>query len=392
MVSAFHGTIYEPYDFFADCSHVTVIHANPSVTDSAALAGERLSQKQMRDLSDQTAGVIRACLPENVVFQTLPVEGFLIFALGFSLPDAPPESREDALLEQLSCWLENAVTRIRDSLQLVLQLSVSSLHRNTQNVYDAYHEAFSIAVHFPFFQHSGQIVFFREFQNGLSAAEIEEKKHLEKHWLALMEAQNYPDAEAVLLHILELRASAPVTVTSLTQELISRMEFSAYQLCDAMELPLGIQDHLLRQIQQIHSVKTMDALRQQAHEIYAVMSSIAAGSSHGKDLSWSRKISAFIQNNYADPNLSAAMISRRFGLAPAYISHIFHQSTGMKLLDYIHTTRIEHIKRLLLGTSMRLDDIAKRTGYIDRYSMSRVFRRYVGMTPSDYRRNKHQEA
>ena len=159
------------------------------------------------------------------------------------------------------------------------------------------------------------------------------------------------------------------------------MEFFAYQLCDSTVFPLGMQDHLLRQIQMIRSVKNMDELHTQISNIYSIMAAVRDSGTHSKDLSWSRKISLYIQNNYADPDLSADRISRQFGLNPAYISHIFHKSTGVKLLDYIHTTRIEHTKRLLRSTNMSLSDIAARTGYIDRYSMSRVFRRYVGMTP-----------
>ncbi len=384
MESAFRGTIYEPYDFLTDHTHALVIHANPSVLESGALSGKKRSRVEMDTLSRAAADMLRIHLPAEIHMQTIPVEGFLSLALGFSL-DSPTPQDEDCLIDSMVIQLETALAHIRTELQLQLCLSVSALHINTQNVFDAYQEAFSIADHAPFLQNTGQIILFRDFQDGLSPAKAERKQALEKQWSALMDAGNYPDAEAVLLQIVSLRASAPLTVTSLTRELISRLEYAAYQLCDVTELPPGGQELLLREIDLIHSAKTMAELQGQIHRIYAVMTGFQNSSAQHQDLSWARKISAFVQNSYADPNLNADRISRRFGLHPAYISHIFHQSTGMKLLDFIHTTRIEHIKHLLRDTDMSLADIAQKTGYYDRYSMGRVFRRYVGIPPSQYR-------
>ena len=386
MESAFRGTIYEPYDFLTDHTHAMVIHVNPSIAASAALRGKKRTKEEMQALSDAAMQIFRACIPEDIHIQRISVEGFLVLGLGFRLHGELSTSAEAQLLDRLLGWLENALDCIRRQLELFLQLSVSALHINTQNVYDAYRESFAIAVHFPFLQQSGQIILFRDFQNGLSPACRDEKRQLERQWQGLMEAGNYRDAEPLLLQIAALRASAPLTVTSLTQERISRMEFFGYQLCDMRDLPPGSQEALFRQIALIRSAKTMEELEQQLHRIYTTMAGLLETDVQRKDLSWSRKISAFVRNNYSDPTLNADRISRHFGLHPAYISHIFHQSTGMKLLDYIHTTRIDHIKRLLRSTNMSLEDIARKTGYYDRYSMSRVFRRYVGMPPSDYRR------
>jgi YesN/AraC family two-component response regulator len=387
MENAFDGTIYEAFYFPGTCSHDLVVHANPDVAHSPALQGKQLPRGEMERLAAQAAQLFRECLsgPEEVL--QLPVEGFLILVLGYELPREFDGPQEDALMSRLEGNLSKAIAMVRERLEIALQLSVSALHPNTHNVYDAYHEAFSIALHFPFFQHSGQIILFHGFQHGLSTTAVQEKQQLEKQWAAQMEARNYRDAEQLLMQILRIRASAPITVTTLTQELMCRLEFYTYQLCDTMTLPVGAQDALLRRIELIRSVKNMEELCAQAHQIYEGLSTVISSGNGQSDQTWARKISLYIQNNYADPDLNAALISQRFGLAPAYISHIFHKSTGIKLLDYIHSTRIARIKQLLRNTDLSLTEIALQTGYIDRYSMSRVFSRYVGMPPSDYRRS-----
>lgn len=387
MDSAFKGTIYEPYDMLTEHTHALVIHVNPDISESPILQGRKRTKDEMREFADAVFSMIKEALPLEIYTQRLPVEGFLVIALGVDFSAFNSEERENIFLDDLYLRMETVQMETAQTLQMTLELSISSLHPHNQNVFDAYQEALSIAVHRPFFQNKRNIILHRDFQRGLSPSAAETKRNLEKQWLSLMEAKNYRDAEPILLEIVDLRASAPQTATSLTQELISRLEFYIYQLCDPIELPSGSQEMLLKQVDLIRGAKTLEELHQQLHGIFTAMEQIDALGNKPNDLSWSRRISTYIQSNYVNPTLNAELISRQFGLHPAYISHVFHKSTGVKLLDYIHITRIEHIKQLLKRTDMSLTDIAHKTGYYDRYSMSRVFSRYVGIPPSEYRRN-----
>ena len=385
MDSPFLGTVYEPFDFMTRSSHVMVIHANPSVADSPALNRYVRSKDEMQALSDESYQILCEALPENSIVQKLPIEGFLTIALGLSLPKVFPEHQEQGLIAQLNAAFSGALEQIEAELGIVLCLSVSALHRNTQNVYDAYQEAFSIAVHYPFLPRPQRITFYQRFQAGLSPSETAAKELLERQFLDLMTEKRYLDAEPVLLQLVRLRAATPRTVISLTQELIARLTFFAYQLLDGADMPSVSRERILDRIDRIHSVKSMADLESHLHGILALMEELRETAEHSSDLGWTGKLSDYIKNNYANPAMNAALLSEVFGLNPAYISHIFHQGSGVKLVDYIHMTRIEHIKDLLKQTDMSLGDIAQKTGYYDRRSMSRVFCRYMGMTPSEYR-------
>lgn len=362
MESAFKGTIYEPYDMLTEHTHALVIHVNPDISESPVLQGRKRTREEMCQFAGAVSDIIRKVLPEQIHAQSLPVEGFLVIALGVDLSSGSSDEQENALLEDIQLRMEAVQQEAAQTLQMALELSVSALHPHNQNVFDAYQESLSIAVHRPFFQNKPYVILYRDFQRGLSPAAVETKRNLEKQWLSLMEAKNYRDAEPILLEIVDLRASAPQTATSLTQELISRLEFFVYQLCDSIELPSGSQELLLKQVNLIRSAKTLEELHGQIKAIYAAMEQIYSMGTKPNDLSWSRRISTYIQSNYVNPDLNTELISRQFDLHPAYISHVFHKSTGIKLLDYIHITRIEHIKHLLKRTDMSLTDTAHKTG------------------------------
>ena len=69
----------------------------------------------------------------------------------------------------------------------------------------------------------------------------------------------------------------------------------------------------------------------------------------------------------------------------SYLSRIFKQQKGCGVLEYIHQYRIEQIQQLLIATRIDLQDIAEQTGYENAKAMGRVFKKYVGITPSAFR-------
>ena len=80
-------------------------------------------------------------------------------------------------------------------------------------------------------------------------------------------------------------------------------------------------------------------------------------------------------------------------LSKAYLSSIFKQETGMSIIDYINQARIAHSKTLLTNTTFSLIEIANECSFGDQSYFSRVFKRYEGVTPKQYRSNvaKHSK-
>ncbi len=97
------------------------------------------------------------------------------------------------------------------------------------------------------------------------------------------------------------------------------------------------------------------------------------------------KVVRFVAANYQNPALSVEIICDEMGKSRSYLSRMFKESTGMNLLDYLHTTRISEAKRLLTGTSLSVAEIGERVGYYSGWTLARVFKRYEGITPSAYR-------
>lgn len=66
------------------------------------------------------------------------------------------------------------------------------------------------------------------------------------------------------------------------------------------------------------------------------------------------------------------------------LSRAFKQMVGMNFVDYLTQYRVDKAKELLRTTDLRINDIAEQVGYQHSY-FNRIFKRYEGLTPSQYR-------
>jgi AraC family transcriptional regulator len=72
-------------------------------------------------------------------------------------------------------------------------------------------------------------------------------------------------------------------------------------------------------------------------------------------------------------------------MSPAHFARLFKQATGRTPHQYVLHCRLEHAKQLLAETTLPLSEIACQVGCADHSHLTRLFRRYVGLSPKAYR-------
>ena len=99
-----------------------------------------------------------------------------------------------------------------------------------------------------------------------------------------------------------------------------------------------------------------------------------------------RKTVDYIRDHLAE-DLTLESIARIAQLSPNYFSSLFRRITGQALWDYVTARRIEHAMQLLdLDNGQTVLDIAACCGFNNTANFNRMFRKYAGCTPSEYRR------
>lgn len=69
-----------------------------------------------------------------------------------------------------------------------------------------------------------------------------------------------------------------------------------------------------------------------------------------------------------------------------YLSHLFRREMGVTFSDYLTKVRVSRAKELLMeGRSV--EDVSECVGYRDGNYFIKIFKKYVGVTPSKYRKS-----
>lgn len=100
-----------------------------------------------------------------------------------------------------------------------------------------------------------------------------------------------------------------------------------------------------------------------------------------------QKISLYVQQNY-DKALSNDQISAEFGYHSYYLNRIFKKYTKTTLHQSLILERLRNAKRLLRNTDMSVSSVAEEVGFIDKAQMCAVFRKQLGITPTEYRKSR----
>jgi two-component system, response regulator YesN len=95
---------------------------------------------------------------------------------------------------------------------------------------------------------------------------------------------------------------------------------------------------------------------------------------------------SYIDRNYHQ-DLSLKNISNEFFLNSAYLGRIFKTATGESFNDYINMKRISEAKKLYAGSNMKINKILDKVGYKNPEYFYRLFKKYEGITFSEYSEN-----
>ncbi|MBD3243031.1 MAG: helix-turn-helix domain-containing protein [Chitinivibrionales bacterium] len=95
---------------------------------------------------------------------------------------------------------------------------------------------------------------------------------------------------------------------------------------------------------------------------------------------------AYLEKNYT-ADMRVEDIARSVFISPSRLSHVFKETTGISLFDYLTRTRIDRACRLLTETDQSITSIAFSLGYHDAAYFTRLFSKNTGLSPSAYRKN-----
>jgi AraC-like DNA-binding protein len=98
-------------------------------------------------------------------------------------------------------------------------------------------------------------------------------------------------------------------------------------------------------------------------------------------------IIGYIQQHIYEPEaLRADRLSAHFGISEGYLGRYFRKHTGESMQQYITNYKLKLIETRLRHSDMRINEIVTEFGFTDESHLNRIFRKYKGINPSEFRK------
>lgn len=99
------------------------------------------------------------------------------------------------------------------------------------------------------------------------------------------------------------------------------------------------------------------------------------------------RIMDYILNHLQD-KITLKTLSAHFGINPASLSKLIKEYTYSSFTDFVNNIRIERAIELIGGQDLTVTEAAYQAGFGSVRNFNRVFQDTLGITPSEYRKNK----
>ncbi|MCX7749819.1 MAG: AraC family transcriptional regulator [Clostridia bacterium] len=95
----------------------------------------------------------------------------------------------------------------------------------------------------------------------------------------------------------------------------------------------------------------------------------------------------YIRNNF-ERDISLGDIAKFVFLSPSYFTRAFKEEMGLSPINYLLQIRIERAKELLSDTELKISEIAQQVGFSNQQRFNEIFKKYTGLAPLQYRKQK----
>jgi YesN/AraC family two-component response regulator len=150
-----------------------------------------------------------------------------------------------------------------------------------------------------------------------------------------------------------------------------------------LNLAVSIYNRREEHYKRMASVELHRFLMNTAHAFVLNHSAVKTGSSVKKSVVKVDGILNYLNSNYMH-KITSEMLEEKFEVNFDYINRVFTERNGDTIFHYLNSIRISHAKELISTTNLNFSEVAYLTGIEDAYYFTKIFKKYCGMTPTQY--------
>ncbi|MCM3626672.1 helix-turn-helix domain-containing protein [Paenibacillus glycanilyticus] len=276
--------------------------------------------------------------------------------------------------------LYRSICNQEHGFHLPIALGISNPYPHLSDLHHGYEQAL-LATQHRFYQNHSQPIYFSSITE--YAHDTEYPKEVEDELLHLLTGHLMTKSSATRLAVegfyerLTRYGPLPVkkVVDATLQLLVSlqlrvKSAFGQPHLCSTPDITALMQLQTLEELKD----KVFEAIKGMGGKSYA---------SDSLNRNLIKKAVTLMEEEYDKASLH--YVAEKVFITPAYLSSLFKSKMGVTFIEHLTCIRISNAKKLLKQTHLKNYEVAERVGYQDSRYFSQIFKKKVGLSPSEFR-------
>lgn len=284
-------------------------------------------------------------------------------------------------------YLLNKIEKVKDLIKEKYPFSMTfALGREYENIQDikrSYKEA-QKALKYKLYQGNNQIIDYNNIEK-ITEEPYFYKNHNEKILINSIKAGQSNETQKILENIFNDIMENPKTTRMYIHQFFMRLLDSILNIINEMNISLekifGDDINLYKELTEKETISDI-------HKWMSGICDLVIDEINKMEISKSdynkEKIIEYIEANY-NKDISLNDVACNSNLSSGYVCKIFKEGIGKSYTQYISELRVEKAKELLKETKLTVKDIAFSSGFNNIQTFNRTFKKYVGVSPGQYR-------
>lgn len=275
--------------------------------------------------------------------------------------------------------LERMQTILKERFQQPINIGVGKPCSHLSDVVHSYRQA-SLALQDKFYRGTGQIIHFSEIG----------RYEMLQEYPADMEKEQFDRFKAA-----ESSAEIEHSVHFFYDSLLQKGPIDTKSVYDlTVRFLVGMEKRVLAEVDQVGAYEHFDVISivklETLHDIKRYVIRFLVGLkdvlSHSQKESHRSIIKKTIHHMELEcQHASLQSVAQKVYMTPTYLSLLFKLNTGKTFIEHLTDIRIDKAKDMLRSTHFKNYEVAERVGYQDPRYFSQIFKKKVGISPSEYR-------
>lgn len=144
----------------------------------------------------------------------------------------------------------------------------------------------------------------------------------------------------------------------------------------------GARDYLLKPVRSVDILRMLMEIADEVEGIERQPELDGDGEKHG----FVERAKEYVQEHYFE-NLTLNLVAEKVGITPGYLSTLFTKTMECGFVDYLNQVRIDSACVYLKQNYFKVYEIAYKVGFRDEKYFTKVFRKLMGVSPTEYRKH-----